>query len=78
MLYHARNFPVVAQALPAERREVEKMPRAYIANVIYTIVGAPFKTWVDGVIARRNEKIVEDQNLKIDMDPEIYKAFMAS
>jgi hypothetical protein len=61
-----------------EQREVEKLPRAYIANVIYTIIGANFKEWVDGVIAARNEKIVNSQNLAIDMDPEIYKAFQQS
>ena len=60
MLYHARNWPAVAQALPAETREVEKLPRAYLANVIYTIVGDPFKNWVDGEIAKRNEKIMSD------------------
>ena len=78
MLYHARNWPAVAQALPAETREVEKLPRAYLANVIYTIVGDPFKNWVDGEIAKRNEKIMSDQNLAINMDPEIYAAFQAS
>ena len=75
MLYHAKNFAAVGKALPKEPREVEKLPRAYLANVIYTIVGDPFKQWVDGEIAKRNAKIVEDQNLAINMDPEIYAAF---
>ena len=39
---------------------MEKLPRAYIANVIFTIVGARFKQWVDEVIATRNKKIVEE------------------
>ena len=43
MLYHAKNWPNVAQALPTEPREVEKLPRAYLENVIYPVVGAPFK-----------------------------------
>ena len=78
MLYHARNWPDVARALPSEQREVEKLPRQYIANVIYTVVGLVFKQWVEGEINKRNAKIIEDQNLAIDMDPEIYDAFMAS
>ena len=78
MLFHAKNWPAVAQALPAEPREVEKLPRAYLANVIYTVVGDLFKQWVDSAIAKRNEKIMSDQNLAIDMDPEIYAAFQAS
>ena len=47
-------------ALPIEPREVEKLPRAYLANVIYTIVGKPFRDWVDGAIKTRNEKIVAE------------------
>ena len=35
------------KALPVLRREIEKMPRPYIANVIYTIIGQPFKDWVE-------------------------------
>ena len=31
------------EALPLINREVMKLPRAYIANVIYTIVGDAFK-----------------------------------
>ena len=78
MLYHARNWPDVAMALPSEQREIEKLPRQYIANVIYTVVGPVFKQWVDGEINKRNAKIIEDQDLAIDMDPEIHAAFMAS
>ena len=78
MLSHARNWPAVGLALPMEPREVEKLPRAYLANLIYTCVGDPFKTWVDEEIAKRNNKLVQEQNLTIDMDPEVAAAFMAS
>ena len=64
--------------MPNESREIEKLPRAYVSNVIYTLVGPPFKQWVDQVIQERNKKIVEEQNLNIEMDPEVYKAFQAS
>ena len=47
MLYHAKNWDGVKMALPIETREIEKLPRAYLANVIYTVVGDPFKEWVD-------------------------------
>ena len=43
MLDNAKNFPAVMAALPSEKGEREKLPRAYIANVIYTIVGPLFK-----------------------------------
>jgi len=58
--------------------EILKLPRAYIANVIYTLVGPPFKEWVDSVIAQRNQKILEEQNQLIELDPEVYKAFKES
>ena len=47
MLYHARKSTTVCKCLPIEAREVEKLPRAYLANVIYTIVGEKFRKWVE-------------------------------
>jgi len=44
-------------ALPITMKEILKMPRAYIANVIYTITGDPFKNWSDAQIAKRNQKV---------------------
>ena len=46
--------------LPKTEREIEKLPRAYIANVCYTVAGEDFKTWTNEKIAARNQKIVED------------------
>jgi hypothetical protein len=37
---------IVLNALPPEK-ETSKMSRAYIANVIYTKIGQPFKDWVN-------------------------------
>ena len=41
----ADKYPGVNKYFPIEK-EVEKLPRQYIANVIYTIVGPPFAQWV--------------------------------
>ena len=49
-----------------------------MCSTVYTIVGEPFKVWVDQEIAKRNAKLVAEQNLAIDMDPEIAAAFHAS
>ena len=46
MLEFASAFPIVATALPSEPREVLKLPRDYVANVVHTIVGEPFAEWV--------------------------------
>jgi len=36
------NHGEAMTALPIVRKEIEKLPREYIGNVIYTIAGAPF------------------------------------
>ena len=46
MIVNAKKHPGFSNFLPSEPREVEKLPRAYLANLIYTIVGEPFKQWV--------------------------------
>ena len=55
-------------------REVLKLPRAYIANVIYTLVGQPFADWVNSGIESRNQK----NDMLVQMDPEIARIFVAS
>ena len=57
---------------------MEKLPRQYIANVIYTIVGPPFAQWVKAQMEKRNDKIKAEQDLLIDMDPEIAEIFRKS
>ena len=34
-------------AFPEEPKELDKLPRQYIANVIYTLIGEPFNVWVE-------------------------------
>lgn len=45
MLDFAQPWPIVAQSLPAIRREVLKLHRDYVSSVIYTLVGDPFSVW---------------------------------
>ena len=33
-------------ALPSVRKEILRLPRAFIGNVMYTIIGEPFSQWV--------------------------------
>jgi hypothetical protein len=53
-----QQYPVVYSYLPVEK-EIRKLTRSYLGNVIYTIVGQPFKDWVDGKIQERHSKIKE-------------------
>ena len=78
MLEWSKRFPEVVRALPSIEREIIKLHRQFVANLIYTIVGDPFKKWVDKVIEDRNAKIIDQQNLDIDLDPAIMKVFNAS
>ena len=65
------------RALPDILREREKLQREYLGNVIYTIVGKPFQTWVDKQVASRNEKVTQKKD-QIELDPEIAEIFKAS
>jgi len=66
------------RALPEVRKEVLKLPRAYIANVCHTTLGDPFEQWANARINKRNEKVVKDKDMTINMDPEIAGIFKAS
>lgn len=61
-----------------EAKELDKLPRQWVANVIYTVAGEPFAAWVEEQIARRNSKIVLNNNKEISMDADVYAAFMSS
>ena len=63
------------QALPKDRKEVLKMPRQYIANVVYTCIGDDFQAWVGVGIEARNQKVKDDRDMDIKMDPEIFAIF---
>ena len=78
MLSFSKTYPAVEECLPTEEREILKLPRAYIANVIYTNVGDPFADWVKFQIQDRNDKIASKRDLLVSMDPEIAKIFAAS
>ena len=54
------------------------MPRAYVGNVIYTLVGQPFKEWVMERCQQRNERLAQDHSTAIQLDPRIAAAFAAS
>ena len=75
MLEYVEGNETVLRALPSIKREVDRLPRAYLANVIYTIVGQPFKTWVEQQVALRNQKVALEGAKLIVMVPEIARLF---
>ena len=78
MLEYAEMFPEVMKAFPTGDKEIEKMPRQYIANVIHTIVGKPFIEWIDAKLEARNLDLTEKKEMMIELDPEIEAIFKAS
>ena len=48
-----------------------RLHRDYISTIINTLVGKPFRDWVDRKCEERNQKIEEKQNMVVQMDPEI-------
>ena len=77
MLDWAMMDGYVMAALPEVERERKKLPRSYIANVIYTIAGERFSKWVDKRVEERHEKRQEEQDY-IELDPEISEVYRNS
>jgi len=73
----AQEYPSVQDYLP-DRQEWDKLPRQWLISVLYTLVGKPFADWAFQRMEWRNEKVVEKQQLAIEMDPDILRAFHAS
>ena len=59
MLEFVGGIDAVMKALPDLERERLRLPREYIANVIYTLVGDKFKQWVTARIEARNSYLAE-------------------
>ena len=59
-------------------KEVLKMPKGWIANVINTVKGKEFTAWVKERIEERNAKLLVEKGLAIEMDAEVAEAFNAS
>lgn len=75
LLAYAEGYEEVMRALPITKNELDKLPRQYIANIIYTIVGKPFYDWVEARVNLRNQNIKEENLMNIEMDDEIAKIF---
>ena len=59
LLAFAANYTEVLRCLPIVQKEVKHLPRAYIDNIIHSIVGKPFKDWVKSRCDDRHEKLVK-------------------
>ncbi len=64
----AANSVLVQNVLPPSK-EISKLSRGYLSNVIYTVMGEPFQQWVKQQVNLRNQKIALEGNNIIAMDP---------
>ena len=65
----------VLEYLPTTSKEILKMPRSYIGNIVFTVLGQRFDDWVQLKIKERNEARKKEKELQIALDPEIMKIF---
>ena len=65
MLNFLQDYPEMHLHMPAERREVEKLPRDWVINVGATIVNEPFLRFVQTAITKRNQQLSENRNMLI-------------
>ena len=77
-LKFAADYPFVTMCLPDRKQELEKLPRQYLINIIYTKVGEAFRQWVDERVGARHEKVKDKEEKYIELDPEVAKVFQAS
>ena len=70
----ACNSADVENALPPPK-EISKLSRSYLSNVIYTVMGEPFQAWITEQVNKRNQKVALEGNNVISMDPEIARIF---
>ena len=78
LIEYAKLHQNVMECLPAVEVELKKLSKNYISSVIYTRVGQPFKDWVDARMAERNQRIAEQQNKIVWLDPDVAAAFRNS
>ena len=48
------------EVFPVIKREIDKLPRAYIANCIFTLTGQAFQNWVNKVVNERNARVARE------------------
>lgn len=58
-----------------DRDEVHRVPRRWLGDIIYSVVGQPFKDWRDNAISERHSKIRVVRNLDIAVTKVAFEAF---
>jgi hypothetical protein len=56
-------------------KELEKVPKQWLCNVIYSVMGSNFAQWVQERVRERNERVTVLRDLNINIDPQVLAAF---
>ena len=67
----------VANALPPEKDAV-RLGKQYLVNLVYSIQGESFSTWINAIIEERNAKVAAERDMMIHLDPAVHEAFTSS
>ena len=65
------------QHLPT-KTEWTRLPRQYLLNLATTVLGKVFEKFISEQVEARNAKVAQDQHLLVDLDADVYQAFMNS
>ena len=63
---------------PEKREEIERLPRSFIINVLYSLKGESFKRSVNQKMEERNRRLIEKQQIGLELDDEVKAAFLKS
>jgi hypothetical protein len=67
----------VAQYFPILKEQV-KLPRQWIINVLFSVIGEPFAQFVNERTEQRNQDIYVKKDLTVAIDPAVLAAFNSS
>ena len=76
-LCEAGKYPATEQYFP-DADDLRRLPRQWVINVIYTLVGKPFADWALARMEARNQQLMAKHDMAILMDPEVLRIFNAS
>ena len=72
------NYPEVYEYLPEPNIELPKTPKQWIVNTCATVLKEDFIDWVQLQVKARHEKVMQEKDLAIVMDPKMAAIFNAS
>ena len=69
------DHPEVYEYLPEANLELPKTPKQWVVNVVATVLGDDFTDWVQLKVKAWHEKVMEQKDLAIVMDPKMAAIF---